>query len=83
MRTSLSKAAASIQVPSQARAFEQIDVATRIQRISPRHAGHLVVCGCASSVRLRAAPHEGQNAAPWNSSAMQTGHPIVASRAWQ
>jgi hypothetical protein len=41
------------------------------------------VCGCASSVRLRAVPHDGQNAAPWNSSAMHTGQPIVASRDWQ
>jgi hypothetical protein len=51
--------------------------------MSARHAGHLVVCGWASSDRLRAAPHDGQKAAPWKSRAMHTGQPMVASRDWQ
>lgn len=79
----LSNAAASIHVPSQLAHSSRSTSPTRIQCMSPRQAGHFVECGCASSARLRAAPHDGQNAAPWKSSAMQTGHPIVARRAWQ
>jgi excisionase family DNA binding protein len=51
--------------------------------MSPRHAGHLVECGWASSDRLRAAPQDVQNAAPWNNRFRHTGHPMAASRDWQ
>jgi hypothetical protein len=60
----LSKAAASIHVPSQAAHSSRSTSPMRIQCMSPPHDGHFVACGFDSSVRLRAAPHEGQNAAP-------------------
>jgi hypothetical protein len=43
-------------------------------------AGHLVACDWGFAVRFRGSPHEGQNAAPSKSKAMQFGHPMVARR---
>jgi hypothetical protein len=50
--------------------------------MAPRHAGHGVETGPASTRALRA-PHCGQNAVPWNISPKHCGQLIVASRARQ